>query len=862
MNKNNINQSTTINRREKNKSQGATTNRDNYKSIPNGEKNRPTVTGIFTAHAKGFGFVTAEGFDQDIYISEIHINGAFHQDVVEVELLNYAPDIDRQQNSRSMTDSDKPQVSRNIIGSDNRQVSRNASGSDRQRISHNAPSGGKRQEGRIVRILERGTKRLVCTFQESKNYGFGVPDEKRFSKDIFIANGRSMGAQNGQKVVVEITDYGDGSQTFDIQRGQRNQDSQNRHRSTNSPRNPEGRVVEILGFPDDPGTDILSIVRSLNLPEEFPERVLNRAERVTKPVSEADMAGRMDLRSVQMVTIDGEDAKDLDDAVSLTMDGENYVLGVHIADVANYVQENSALDKEALERGTSVYLADRVIPMLPRVLSNGICSLNQGEDRLAMSCIMTINHKGEVIDHVITESVICVNRRMNYTEVRRILDSAAADYTNVDTTGINVVTNFSTTVSSALADSTVGDFAEYDKDLICMLRRMGELAALLRRRRMSRGSIDFDLPETKVLLDTNGHAIDIRPYERNAATDLIEDFMLIANETVADSTVGDFAEYDKDLICMLRRMGELAALLRRRRMSRGSIDFDLPETKVLLDTNGHAIDIRPYERNAATDLIEDFMLIANETVAEEYYWRQIPFVYRTHANPDPEKIRALAAFVSNFGYTIHMGSDEFHPMELQKLIDRLWGSDEDALISRLTLRSMRQAQYGTECIGHFGLAAQYYCHFTSPIRRYPDLQIHRIIKDCLRGRMNDAKIAHYEEILPGVATQASQTERRAKEAERETVRMKKAEYMEQFIGEEFDGVISGVTEWGFFVELANTVEGLVRVTELDDFYEFNRDSYELVGQRSGQRYKLGQRIRVKVAAADKETRTVDFIPVE
>jgi ribonuclease R len=387
--------------------------------------------------------------------------------------------------------------------------------------------------------------------------------------------------------------------------------------------------------------------------------------------------------------------------------------------------------------------------MLPHALSNGICSLNQGENRLALSCIMMINPKGEVIDHEIAETVIKVDRRMTYTNVKKILE---------------------------------------DED---------------------------------------------------------------------PSVIAEYEEF----VPMFRRMEKLAELLRRRRMKRGSIDFDFPETKVRLDENGTPIDIAPYDRNVATKIIEDFMLIANETVAQDYYWQEIPFVYRTHERPDREKIHSLSTFINNFGYTIHIGPDEVHPKELQKLLEKIEGSDEESLISRLTLRSMKQARYTTACSGHFGLAADYYCHFTSPIRRYPDLQIHRIIKENLRGRMNEKRREHYEEILPEVAKQSSKMERRAEEAERETIKQKKAEYMEQFVGEEFEGVISGVTEWGFFVELPNTVEGLVRVTELrDDFYQFYADTYELVGEATGRRYKLGQKIAVRLIAADRLMRTVDFSP--
>lgn len=631
------------------------------------------VTGVFTAHQRGFGFVTIEGENEDIFIPGDKVNGAMHMDTVEIAVL--------------------------------------------------PTTSGKRKEGAVLKVIERGMKHVVCTYEASENFGFAVPDNTRFGSDIFIPKGKSMGAVAGHKVVVEVTSYG------------------------KKDKKPEGRVVEIIGHINDPGTDILSIVKAYDMPVEFSEKIMHQVENVSKEVTDADMAGRMDLRDWTMVTIDGEDAKDLDDAVSLFMDGDNYVLGVHIADVSNYVQEHSALDVEALKRGTSVYLVDRVIPMLPHALSNGICSLNEAQNRLTLSCIMTINPKGEVIDHKIAETVIKTKRRMTYTNVKKILE---------------------------------------DKD-----------------------------PEV-------------------------------------------MEEY-KELVPMFEKMVELASILRKRRMKRGSIDFDFPETKVILNDKGEPIDIKPYDRNVATKLIEDFMLIANETVASHFFWQEIPFVYRTHEKPDTEKIHKLSTFINNFGYSLHIGADEVHPKELQKLLEKIEGTDEEALISRLTLRSMKQARYTTACTGHFGLAANYYCHFTSPIRRYPDLQIHRIIKETLRGRMNAKRIEHYESILDEVAKQSSQMERRADEAERETIKLKKCEYMAKHVGEEFEGVISGVTEWGFFVELPNTVEGLVRVTELkDDFYQFYEDTYELVGEATNKRYKLGQKVKVVVESTDKLMRTIDF----
>ena len=666
------------------------------------------MTGTFTAHPKGFGFVSVEGETEDIFIPESQVNGAMHMDTVEITV--------------------------------------------------SPVTTGRRREGTVVKILERGMKQVVCTYEQSKTFGFAVPDNPKFGSDIFIPQERSKGAVSGHKVVVEVTSYG------------------------KKDRKPEGKVVEILGHINDPGVDILSLVRAYGLPVEFDEKVLKQVENVAKPVSEADMAGRMDLRDWQMVTIDGEDAKDLDDAVSVTMDGDNYILGVHIADVSNYVQEHSALDVEALKRGTSVYLVDRVIPMLPHALSNGICSLNQGENRLALSCIMTINPKGEIIDHTIAETVICVDRRMSYTQVKNILEAYHA-------------------ANSQDASVEKADGKQDDADR-----------------------------ETEIVSDVN-----VRRQQ--------------------EALLGEY----EALVPMLVRMEKLAGILRGKRMKRGSIDFDFPETKVILDAQGNPIDIRPYDRNVATKIIEDFMLAANETVASDFYWRELPFVYRTHENPDTEKIQKLSTFINNFGYTLHIGADEVHPKELQKLLQKIDGTKEEALISRLTLRSMKQARYTIDNTGHFGLAADCYCHFTSPIRRYPDLQIHRIIKESLRGRLNEKRIDHYEHILPEVAKHSSEMERRADEAERETVKLKKVQYMEQHIGEEFEGVISGVTEWGFFVELENTVEGLVRVTELtDDFYQYYEDTYELVGEATNRRYKLGQKVLVRVEHCDRIMRTIDF----
>ena len=639
-----------------------------------GQGNR--LTGIYQAHARGFGFVSIEGSDDDVFIPEEESGGALQGDEVEIQITRGA-----------------------------------------------GPKTGQRQEGKVIKILKRGMSRIVGYYQKNKSFGFVLPDNQKFLQDVFVPEEKSKGAVTGHKVVVKLTSYGgDGKK-------------------------PEGEVVEILGHVNDPGTDVLSIAMSYELPIEFPEKVMNQAERVAKPVSEADRFGRRDLRDVRMVTIDGEDAKDLDDAVSLEVRDGSFYLGVHIADVTNYVQENSALDREAKKRGTSVYLADRVIPMLPHTLSNGICSLNAGEDRLALSCLMKIDENGTIVDHEICESVIRVDRRMTYTAVKQILE-------------------------------------DEDEE-------------------------------------------QCRKYE--------------------------------EFIPMFREMARLSSILREKRHRRGAVDFDFPETKVILDEQGRPVELKAYERNTATKLIEDFMLAANETVAEDFFWREIPFVYRIHEAPDEEKIRKLAIFLHNFGYTMHIGNHEVHPKEIQKLLAKVEGKPEEPMIARLALRSMKQAKYTPENEGHFGLAASCYTHFTSPIRRYPDLQIHRIIKETLRGRMDEERIRHYQSILEEVTKHASETERRAEEAERETEKLKKVQYMKNFIGEEYEGVISGITKWGMYVELPNTIEGLIHVVNMtDDHYEYIEDRYEMQGINTGKTYRLGQKVCVRVMAANELQRTIDF----
>lgn len=635
------------------------------------------VQGIFSGHPRGFGFVTVEGREQDIFIPEDKTSGALHGDRVQIT------------------------------------------------VEHE-PSG-KRAEGAVIRVLEHANQRIIGYYQKNKNFGFVIPDNQKISQDVFIPQGKDMGAVTGHKVVAQVTDFG----------GFR--------------RKPEGEIIEIIGHVNDPGTDILSIVRAYGLPEEFPDEVMKEVSYIPDEVDEADKKGRLDLRNVPMVTIDGEDAKDLDDAVSLSKEDGIYHLGVHIADVSHYVKENSFLDQEALKRGTSVYLVDRVIPMLPHKLSNGICSLNEGCDRLALSCLMEIDEKGTVLGHQIAETLIRVDRRMSYTSVNKIV-------------------------------------SEEDET-------------------------------------------EMQAYE--------------------------------ELVSMFQLMKELSGILRKKRGRRGAIDFEFPESKIILDDRGRPLEIKPYERNAATKIIEDFMLAANETVAEDFFWQQLPFLYRTHDNPDPEKMKQLSTFIHNFGLFLKTSQGEIHPKEIQKLLEKTEGTPQEALISRLTLRSMKQAKYTTQCTGHFGLAAQYYTHFTSPIRRYPDLQIHRIIKENLKSGLGEKRIAHYDRILPEVAVKTSALERRADEAERETDKLKKCEYMSRHIGECFDGVISGVTNWGLYVELPNTVEGMIRMTVLDDdYYIFDEQRYELVGELTKKTYKLGQPIRIQVLSTDRLLKTIDFIPAK
>jgi len=589
----------------------------------------------------------------------------------------------------------------------------------------NGTATGKRLEGEVIRILKRDVTQVVGTFQDVTTYGFVVVDDKRMAQDIFIPKEAFNGAAEGHKVVVNITKYPEGR------------------------RSAEGEVVEILGHKNDPGVDILSIIRKFQLPESFPEAVLREAESIPDSISPEEIRNRRDLRDEIIVTIDGEDAKDLDDAISLKKNEKgNYLLGVHIADVSYYIKENSELDKEALKRGTSVYLVDRVIPMIPHRLSNGICSLNPKVDRLTLSCEMEITSQGDIVSHEIFESVIRTTERMTYNNVRKIVERE-------------------------------------DEEVL--------------------------------------------------------------------------ARYEP-LVPFFDMMKELALILRKRRMDRGAVDFDFKEAKVLVNEDGHPYDVVIRERSIAEKIIEEFMLAANETVAEHFHWLNVPFIYRVHEDPKPEKLQNFLEFVTNFGYVVRGNPSSIHPRSLQQLLEQIKDTPEETIISTVMLRSMKQAKYMAESLGHFGLATEFYTHFTSPIRRYPDLIVHRLIRTYLiEGDVQAETQDHWGSRLGEIAQHASDRERQAVEAERETDDLKKAEFMKDKIGEEFEGVISGVTSFGIFVELENTIEGLVHVSYLtDDYYHYHEKQYAMIGERSGKIYRIGDSVKVKCSNVNIEERSIDF----
>ena len=582
----------------------------------------------------------------------------------------------------------------------------------------------RRAEGAIIKVLEREITKVVGEFQSNKTFGFVIADEKKFNQDIYIPKKYFSGAKDGDKVVVQITIW------------------------PQAGRKPECKIIEVLGPKGEKEVEILSIIRAHGLPEEFPKKVLEEAQKVAVPIPQEEIDRRLDIRDLNIFTIDGEDAKDLDDAISIErLSNGNFKLGVHIADVTHYVHEKSKLDKEALKRATSVYLVDTVIPMLPKTLSNGVCSLNPHEDKLTLSVFMEIDRKGNVKQYDIKETIINSKARMTYTEVSDILEND-------------------------------------DEELKAKYSHVAE---------------DFKTAEV------------------------------------------------------------LARILMDRRSKRGAIDFDFPEAKIILTPEGKVSDIKEYERRISNRIIEEFMLITNETVAEHYFWLNIPFVYRIHETPSPEKMQELGKFVSTFGYTIKGDLEEVHPKALQSIISEIKGKREEEAISTIMLRSLKQARYSPECSGHFGLAAQYYSHFTSPIRRYPDLQIHRIMKEHLNNKINKKRQEQLVNIVDYASTQSSERERAADLAERDVKDYYKAVYMEDKVGEEFDGVVSSVTSFGMFIELPNTVEGLSRLANMgDDYYIYDEMTYTIIGERTRKTYRIGDPVRIKVDNVNVDLREIDF----
>ena len=584
----------------------------------------------------------------------------------------------------------------------------------------------KHKEGKVTKVTKHNLDTIVGNFKKSKNFGFVIPDNKKMNTDIYISKKNMKKAKNNQKVVVKITKFPSGNKSA------------------------EGKIIEIIGHIDEAGVDILSLVKEYDLPYEFPKPVIEEARSINKLIDKKDIPHRLDLREKEIFTIDGEDAKDLDDAVYVEKTKQGtYILGVHIADVSYYVKEGSMLDKEAIIRGTSIYMMDRVIPMLPKELSNGICSLNQGEERFAISCIMEIDNEGKVISSDIKKSIIKVTKRMSYTDIYKILE-------------------------------------EKDEKII---------------------------------------------------------------------------KENKKYVEHFKRMDELARILKKRREKAGSLNLDIPESKIILDHNGVAIDVKKYELTFANEIIEQFMLTANETIAEKFYWLNAPFIYRVHENPDMEKITELNKFLFNLGYKIKVSKDNVYPKSFAEVLEKSKGTPEERVVSNLILRTLKVARYESENKGHFGIASKYYCHFTSPIRRYPDLFIHRIISEYLKKGYNlkEKEIEEYREKAKKYAETSSEREKVAQKVEREAEDIKKAEYMQDKVGEMYEGIISSITSFGVYVELENTVEGLIRFDDLgNEYFIYDENRKTLMGERSKKIYKIGDKINIKVKYASKETRRIDF----
>lgn len=653
-----------------------------YKIVKN-RKNRyriseiETFEGTYRKNQKGFGFIKIENREDEIYVSKENSNNALNGDEVIVEIIE-------------------------------------------------EKSKEKKAEGRILKIIKHEKDTVVGIFQNNKNFGFVVPDDKSFGTDIFISKKNFGKARNNHKVLVQITKY--------PEKGKK----------------AEGKIIEVIGNVNEAGVDMLSLIKEYDLPYKFPEEVIEEAKKQGDEIDKKDIPNRVDLRDKIIFTIDGEDAKDLDDAVRVEkLENGNYKLDVHIADVSYYVKQDSKLDKEAVIRGTSIYMLGRVIPMLPRELSNGICSLNAGEDRYTLSCSMEIDKKGKVISSSVYKGIIKVTERMTYTDVQKILDKS----------------------------------------------------------------------DEKVL----------KRYEK-----YIEEF---------------------------ENMKELAIILKNRRLEQGYLNLDIPESKIILDTDGKAIDVKKYETNFANEIIEQFMLTANETIAEKFYWLDAPFIYRVHENPDLEKITELNKFLFNFGYKIKANKDNVYPKEFSKVLEEVKGKEEERVVSNLILRTLKVARYEAENKGHFGIASKYYCHFTSPIRRYPDLFIHRIISKYIENNydIKEKEIQKLYDLAEKRADSSSEREKIATKVEREAIDIKKAEYMENKIGEIYEGIVSSVTQFGIFVELENTVEGLIRFENLgDEYFIYDENKKILIGERTNKIYKIGDKVKIKVIKANKLLRQIDF----
>lgn len=605
--------------------------------------------------------------------------------------------------------------------------SKDAFSGDRVLVKLKKKSNGARQEGIILKVIEHKKDTLVGTFQKNKNFGFVIPDDKKLCRDIFISKKNFGKARNNHKVLVQITKY--------PQKGKK----------------AEGKILEVIGNVNEAGIDMLSLIKDYDLPYRFPKDVVKEAQKFGDKINPNDIAGRVDLRSkYDIFTIDGEDAKDLDDAVCVQkLENGNYKLDVHIADVSHYVQENTLLDKEALLRGTSIYMLNRVIPMLPRELSNGICSLNEGQDRYTLSVSMEIDNKGKIISSEVYKGIINVTRRMSYKDVQAILDNSNEE----------IVTKY------------------------------------------------------------------------------------------------------KDYIADFKLMEELAKILKEKRITKGYLNLDIPESKNILDQDGYAIDVCKYETTFANEIIEQFMLAANETIAEKFYWLKAPFIYRVHEEPDIEKVNELNKLLFNFGYKIHVKEGKIYPAEFSKILKEVEGKPEEKIVSNMILRTLKVAVYDSENKGHFGIASKYYCHFTSPIRRYPDLFIHRIISKYLKYdyTMSEKQVEFYNKVAENDAKQSSDREKIATQVERDSIDIKKAEYMSKKIGEQYEGIISGVTQFGVFVELENTVEGLIRFENLgDEYYEYDADHKILIGERTKETFKIGDKINIEVIDANKQEKRISF----